>query len=385
MNGKNKTILLYVISIIVILIFSFAYCKVNTKNINKKIDNTVSINNEANMLQEENEIITQKTEKINEIEDLPTPDRIVYKNQKNEYKIINVSDLQYAKIYNELAKRMKNNISGKSLSEDEISNMQNNGSFIEFDYDKKSKNFVFMLDENDIGIIKRLSDSGQVIQNSLENVENFKNEINKIVDNKVGYTFDKNLNYTTTMKKQNIPNDFEQKRVGIYQKHIQNNSSDYKNSLKALNCDFSVSLPEVDFSKQSVIITISEYQINSVKQNIGNIKYEFGYKLTDYTVNVLIISKVVNSKCIYYNISDSAKSYQTTNTELPKIVNNTASGIIKNISNNKIEIGLNDSYSTYMLVLQDSTSIINYETKQAIGLNALEKGDLIYVFWRNDE
>ena len=31
--------------------------------------------------------------------------------------------------------------------------MQNKGSFIEFDYDRKSKNYVFMLEEKEIGII----------------------------------------------------------------------------------------------------------------------------------------------------------------------------------------------------------------------------------------
>ena len=33
-------------------------------------------------------------------------------------------------------------------------------------------------------------------------------------------------------------------------------------------------MPKVDFNKQSVIVTVSRYEIKDIKKNIGNIKLE---------------------------------------------------------------------------------------------------------------
>ena len=121
-----------------------------------------------------NEISNEKLEKnnvglVDENTILPTPDRIIYKNINNEYIIINSGTSAYTQIYSELYNRITNTIEGKVYSEDEISRMQNKGTFIEFDYNSKSKNYVFILEEKEIGIIKRFSDGGQVIQTSLSN------------------------------------------------------------------------------------------------------------------------------------------------------------------------------------------------------------------------
>ena len=87
------------------------------------------------------------TGQIDENTILPTPDRIIYKNKNNEYVIIDSETREYAQIYSELYNKTINTIEGIVYSEEEISEMQNRGSFVEFDYDTKSKNFVFFLEE----------------------------------------------------------------------------------------------------------------------------------------------------------------------------------------------------------------------------------------------
>lgn len=92
---------------------------------------------------------------------LPIPDRIIYKDSNNKYAIINLETNQFVKIYSEIYNRMDNTIEGKVLKDSEIEQMGNEGSFIEFDYNTKSKNYIFMLDEKDSGIIKRLTEGGR--------------------------------------------------------------------------------------------------------------------------------------------------------------------------------------------------------------------------------
>lgn len=61
--------------------------------------------------------------------------KIIYININNKYIIVNSCISAYTQIYSELYNRTINTIEGKVYSEEEISQMQNNGSFIEFDYD----------------------------------------------------------------------------------------------------------------------------------------------------------------------------------------------------------------------------------------------------------
>lgn len=85
------------------------------------------------------EMSNEKLEKTNvgivaENTILPIPDRIIYKNANNEYIIIYTGTSAYTKIYSELYNRTTNIIEGKVYSEDDISQMQNKGSFIEVHY-----------------------------------------------------------------------------------------------------------------------------------------------------------------------------------------------------------------------------------------------------------
>ena len=109
--------------------------------------------------------------KIGENSELPIPDRMVYKRQNGKYVIIDSDSPEFQYIYNELYRRTSNIIDGKIFTEEEISQMQEKECFIEFDYNRISKNYIFMLEEPEIGIIRRLEDGGQVIATNLEDKE----------------------------------------------------------------------------------------------------------------------------------------------------------------------------------------------------------------------
>ena len=87
-----------------------------------------------------------------------------------------------------------------------------------------------------------------------------------------------------------------------------------------------------------------------------------------------MVSKVVNENCIYI-------SYGNIQTTIPEnqgtYVNESA--MIKNIDNEKVEIGLDQNYSTYIVEFQNTTYIKDYETNQTITKNDLKIGDIIYV------
>lgn len=310
---------------------------------------------------------------------LPTPDRIIYKNQNNEYIIIYPETKDGARIYSELYNRTTNTIEGDIYTESEITQMQDEGSFIEFDYNTKSKNFVFFLEEDEVGIIKRLTDSGQVIKTSLDDTVELINLVNELTEDEEKYDFNKDYNYTSNNKITEVPNElgFSQVKTGIYQKVISCDDDDYYNILDELNFETDNDMVDVDFEKQSVIITISQYNIIDVTQNIGNIKYTFGTSFNYYIVNVLVVSKVVNTNCIYYNLPDSTES-SNSNGEVYSY-NTIATGIITNIYDSEIEIGLSDNVVTYIAQVNDSIDITNYETNSKMQISDLKIGDSVYL------
>ena len=205
--------------------------------------------------------------KIGENSELPIPDRMVYKRQNGKYVIIDSDSPEFQYIYNELYRRTSNIIDGKIFTEEEISQMQEKECFIEFDYNRISKNYIFILEEPEIGIIKRLEDGGQVIATNLEDKESL---IKKI---------------------ENWTKDF--------------NYYDFKEVIEALDVGPTEEIPKFNSNRETAVITLSKYEIKNVKQNIGNIKYEFGNYQDEFFVNILIVSKVVNTNCIYYEINNT--------------------------------------------------------------------------------
>lgn len=250
------------------------------------------------------EIIENENIDLSQYEDkLKAPDRIIYKNKHNEYIVIEQKTSEYNQIYYELCNRIETQIDGKVYSEDEISEMQNKGSFIELDYNTASKNVIFMLEEKEIGIIKRFSDSGQVVQRFLEDTDKLIKKLDIITNGSAKkYFFIDPINITSENKISKITEDLnllDTKVTGVYQKIIKEDNSEYNNMLKKLNFK-TQEIPKINFNKQNVIIVVSRYEIKEIETNIGNIKYKLGNFLDEYIVNTLIVSKIPNTNCIYY-------------------------------------------------------------------------------------
>lgn len=314
-----------------------------------------------------NEISNEKLEKnnvglVDENTILPTPDRIIYKNINNEYIIINSGTSAYTQIYSELYNRITNTIEGKVYSEDEISQMQNKGTFIEFDYNSKSKNYVFILEEKEIGIIKRFSDGGQVIQTSLSNKDKLIKKIENLTkDISTKYDFNTEYNYNSENKLSKVANDLklsQTKVAGVYQQVIEYDENEYNAILKKLNFKTSHEMPKVDFNKQSVIVTVSRYEIKDIQKNIGNIKYELGKFLDEYSVNIFIVSKVVNSKCIYFNTNVDELNVSKIS------INDNKNGVEYYVQNGKYYANINNT-KTEVISIEIASDIAEEETKKA--------------------
>lgn len=350
-NKNNIRVILYILLLLVVFSIIFFIFKIEISNEKQNKTNVGMV--------AENTI-------------LPTPDRIIYKNSNNEYIVINAGSSVYTKIYSELYNRTTNIIEGIVYSESEISQMQNKGSFIEFDYYRKSKNYVFMLEENEIGIIKRFSDSGQVIQTSLNNKDALIKRIDKLTNNiKTKYDFNVEYNYNSENKLSKVPYDLkleQTKVVGVYQKNITYSEDEYNSILKNLNFKANQELLKVDFSKQNVVITVSRYEIKDIKKNIGNIKYELGEFLDEYIVNVLIVSKVVNTSCVYFNTETDdigVSTYYTSNNE---------NGVEYYVQNNKSYTNINNI----------KNEIISIETAAEIAEQEAKKEKYQYQEWKSE-
>lgn len=323
------------------------------------------------------EILNEKLEKnnvglVDENTILPTPDRIIYKNINNEYIIINSGTSAYTQIYSELYNRITNTIEGKVYLEDEISQMQNKGSFIEFDYNIKSKNYVFILEEKEIGIIKRFSDGGQVIQTSLSNKDRLIKKIDNLTkDIYAKYDFNTEYNYNSENKLSKVANDLklsQTKVAGVYQKVIEYDENEYNAVLKKLNFKTNNEIPKVDFNKQSVIVTVSRYEIKDIQKNIGNIKYELGKFLDEYSVNIFIVSKVVNSKCIYFNTNVDELNVSKIS------INDNKNGVEYYVQNGKYYANINNT----------KTEIISIETASDIAEEEAKKAKYQYQGWKSE-
>lgn len=324
---------------------------------------------------EQEELESQIGLSQNEI--LKVPDRIIYKNDKNEYFELYSYTRDFATIYTEIYNRINEISEGKVLTEEEINNIKENGKFVEFDYNQKSKNFIFPLDEEEIGMIKMFTDSGQIAKTKLENKDSLIKKLNTATRKLESYKFEKGNNYTSNMTVTEIPQgyDFRQKANGIYQLVIDTNEQAYNSILAQIDFKIDGEMPSIDFSKQNVIITISKYEIESIRENIGNIKYKFSTNTGAYKVNILVVSEIVNTNCIYCEIEKSATIQENQNT----VINKTAKGIIVNIYDNGIEIGLTDTYLTHDIIIKDTTYIKDYTSNKEMHIKDLKVGDCIYV------
>lgn len=221
---------------------------------------------------------------------------------------------------------------------------------------------LFMLDEDEIGVIKRLSSSGQVIKTSLDDKENIIKKIDEFTKKEIKYDFNTEYSYFSENQLSELNDDVtigKTKVAGVYKKLFVNKYDEpaLKVYLGKLNFKTNQVLPNIDLDKQNVVVTVSRYEINNITKNIGNIKYDLGKFSDKYIVNLYIVSKVVNVNCIYFNNSDDpmVETFSTTNKE---------NGIEYYVQNEKYYANINNK-KTELISLKQAANIADKEAQKS--------------------
>ena len=127
------------------------------------------------------------------------PDRIVYKNSNNQY----FEFLQDSEHYDEIIELVGgtlNNFSenGEIVSQDIIDTIHDNESFLEFDYETASKNYIIPFDDTyKNSMIKLATTGGKVCSTNLKNINRLNNELDKLSSSCKPYS----LKYTELVSK----------------------------------------------------------------------------------------------------------------------------------------------------------------------------------------
>lgn len=238
-------------------------------------------------------------------ENIKNPDRIIYKSKnEDEYYII----LPDEEIYNKIIEKLSENIGeinqDLEISQDVIDDISKNTSYIEFDYNTKSKNYIIPFDIKDKGIIKLTSTNGRLLNAKVKNVKSIRKIIEKDIkkNNRKSYTMNTNKEYISTNVLDSFPYRYKQqfKEVDwMVNQVVITNWEDYELYKAMCNLKLEEPLPEDVFDNNNLILTVAMTSNISVKISVGNLKYTYdNYDSIDH-VHLLVVSKVVNSNCIY--------------------------------------------------------------------------------------
>ncbi|MBR3613893.1 MAG: hypothetical protein IKL55_01790 [Clostridia bacterium] len=287
------------------------------------------------------------------------PDRIIYKTGENYY-VIEPGDDAFDTIYKEIDKRIiSDSYPGKVLSVDELKKLKDEQKFLEFDYYTSSKNRIFFLEEEYMGMIKMFEEDGQIAVRELPERDKLILKLEDLVKNLKSFEM-REESYNSKNTITGLPEGFEasNKTDGIYHIIIRDLEC-FQKFLTATGFDpKEPNYRKIDFENNNAIVTICNADIENIVCNIGNIKYTYGgtRKLSgEMNVNILIVSKVINEKCIYDNVN-------LVRNEMPEIDYSlkTYYGIARGISDKQIEIGYSDTYLIAEAEINDETKIVDY-------------------------
>lgn len=282
MKNTTKIITIIILTIIAIgLIVALFITQYNKQNKNTQTDSTIFAKN------------------------IIDPDRIVYRNGKGEYYQFDKGMQSYNQIKESIQKAIKNyNESGNTVSENEIDSIHEK-SFIEFDYETVSKNYIIPLEENEnANMIKLGNTGGMIVSSNLKNLKEMIMIADEQTQNAQSYNFEYrellSRNTITSMEYKYLQR-FKQINYKIYQTKIQDIET-YELYKGMCNLAFDEEINEEIFQNNDLILTVSLVPKITVKVNIGNIQYTYE-KMNDvdyqYTAHLLIVSKIVNTDCIY--------------------------------------------------------------------------------------
>ena len=238
-------------------------------------------------------------------DDIPLPDRIVYRNSDNQYFEFSKDSDKYNSIIELVGSSLKNySESGEILSEDIIDNIHNE-SFLEFDYETISKNYIIPFGNTQTNNMVKLADSGgKVCSTDLKNIKKLQSKINRITKDEKSYSFDYR-EYTSKNQfwlQYKYQSQFKTINYKIFQVKIQDLKT-YERYEAMCNLSFDEEITEDIFNNYDLILTVSLVPKIITKVSIGNIRYTYeslpNYYNSQYIAHLLIVSKIVNTNCIY--------------------------------------------------------------------------------------
>ena len=307
-------------------------------------------------------------------ENIIYPDRIVYKDEEGKYYQFEKGTEQYNELKYTIAKSVTNyNESGNTLTDEDIDKIHEK-SFIEFDYETASKNYIIPLEENEgKNMIKLGATGGMVVTTNLKNFNNIKKIANKVSEGQPIYE----LRYQEMLSRNTLNTieykylqQFKEINYKIHQVKIEN-IEDYEKYKEMCNLAFDEEITAETFVDNDLILTISLVPKISVKVSIGNIKYTYE-QMNDvtyqYTAHLLIVSKIVNTDCIY-------------NTDLTEVDSKVAldefktkyDEAVENLDTNIFVTDFDEFYQEY----QASTNTITQEEAEKIAEKGFEEAERV--------
>lgn len=298
------------------------------------------------------------------------PDRIVYKTQDGKYYEFLKDTEKYNTIKELISKSLSNyNESGNTLSDDYIDKIHEK-SFIEFDYETASKNYIIPLEENEEkDMIKLGTTGGMVVSTNLKNLNKIINTLDNLTEGEKVYE----LNYKEMISRNTLSSmeyrylqQFKQINYKIYQVKIDNIET-YELYKEMCNLAFDEEITEYTFNDNDLILTLSLVPKIDVKVSVGNIKYTYE-KMTDvnyqYTAHLLIVSKIVNTDCIYNtDLSEVEQQVDLNNFQIEYDKQ------VENLNPDIFVIDFDDFYNKY----QNSTSNITKNQAEEIAEKGFEE------------
>ncbi len=238
-------------------------------------------------------------------EKIANPDRIVYRDKDGNYYEFGKDTEKYNNLKALLGNSIREyNENGEFLTDEEIDKLHSK-SFIEFDYEKISKNYIISLEDNqNKNVVKLGNTGGTVVSKEIDNLSKIKKTLETLTNGenpkKLEFKELYSRNYLTGIEYK-YTQLFNTSDYRIYQAKI-TNLTDYEKFKQICNIAIEEEINEETFIDNDVILTVSTLPKIEVKVNIGNIKYNYSNienANNQYTVHLLIVNKIVNTDCIY--------------------------------------------------------------------------------------
>lgn len=121
------------------------------------------------------------------------PDRIVYKNGQKYYEIKPEENL-YKEIIEEMSKKINTSKKETIITQEEVDDIHNLESFIEFDYNTASKNYTLAF-QDDSKFIKLMDSGAELIKSNIPDTKTIQNLIDSKIQDKKYYTMEQNKEY----------------------------------------------------------------------------------------------------------------------------------------------------------------------------------------------